>query len=437
MMKIRDKLSALQADRLLWSIHPATLAQLRAKMEQEAWLEEEDDDTPPQPQSLLTVIDGVGVIPITGTLMSENHWLFKWFGETSYEGVQRAAADAASRSDVVAVKTVTDSPGGLVAGAHGASESMRQLAAVKPVLAYNANQMTSAAYWLNTHATHIVSTPTGFTGSIGVATVHREISGLEKRIGIKSTDIASGDLKRIGSFYEPLTDEARDYLRQQCVDCAQVFVDDVASARRMTPAQQAEIARAGTYLGSQAVKLGLVNSTGLDGHATDILNSLREAKRSFIDLGRNSTTSRGGEDMATAEELQAAQKAERKRIADIRALAPVGMESFVDSLALDERGLTVEQAAVEILAEQRKNPPKPAQPAANAAPAQPATPAAGETTALNQFLSEGTPPLKVQGKEPATNVKATEDTIWDTAYDVAIERLNKTDARGSLGSVRD
>lgn len=444
-MKIRDRLKTAGLEQELWSIHPAMFSRLTAKMENEAWLDEDDDDAKKDqpPQSILRVENGVGIIPITGTLMSENHWLFWWFGETSYEGIQRAAQEAKQRSDIRVVRTMTDSPGGLVSGAHDTSDAIRDLAQVKPVVAYNANQMTSAAYWANTHATRLVSAPTGFVGSIGVATVHREMSGLEKRIGIKSTDIASGDLKRIASLYEPLSEDAYNYLKQQCVDCAAVFVGDVQQARGMSDEHAAEIARAGTYLGSQGVTLGLVDSVGLLPHLNMVVDTLKEARgagRSIIDLGRNSSLSNtnadnGGEQMAlTAEETKAvqatAQSAERKRIADIKALAPIGMEGYAEALAFDEQGYTVAEAAVKILAEQKANPPKLAAPAATLPPA-------GDPQKLNQFLGEAPLPLKVVVADPKPDPKATENAVWDAAYRASIDKLNGQGYQGNPSHVTE
>lgn len=417
----------IHLEQLLWAMHPSFLAIVTEKMERLSWDEPKEKPTDPPP-SILVVADGVGTIPVEGTLMSENHWLFGWIGDTSYEAIQRAAKEAGDRADVQAVLIRTNSGGGLAHGMDETAEAIRQLGYAKPLLAYNENQMSSAAYGLNMHATHIVSAPGAFSGSIGSAMIHREISGLEKKIGIKTTDFASGDLKRIASAYEPLTPEARTYLEGLTKEHGKVFVEQTSAARKLTPAQATEVARAGEFVGAQAVSIGLVDSLGLSSHVRHMLNLYKEKHPStFVDLGR---TTQGGATMATPEELKAAQQAERKRIADIKALAPAGMEAFAESLAFSDEGLTVEQAAVRILAEQKANPPKPP---IVTPPAVPATPPANP---LAQFANEAPNPVNVTRTDPVIDPKAAEATFWDTAYTTAVEQQNKSNVRGSLNQVR-
>lgn len=389
----------LQLEQLLWAMHPAFLAQVTEKMERLSW-GEQPKDPPKDPPSILTVNEGIATIPVAGTLMSESHWLFGWIGDTSYESIQRAAKEAGDRTDVQAVLTRNNSGGGLAHGMDETAEGLRLLAQIKPLVAYNENQMSSAAYGLNMHATHIVSAPGGFTGSIGSALVHTEVSGLQKRLGIKSTDFASGDLKRIASAYEPLTEEAHAYLNGLVNEHGKVFVDQVAQARKLTPEHAAEVARAGEFVGTQAVSVGLVDSLGLSAHVNQMLNLYKEKPSpTFVDFGRNT---QGGPQMATPEEMKAAQQEERNRIKEILALAPPGMEAFVESLAYNDAGYTPEQASVLILREQKANPPKPPETPAAVVPATPTNPAAA---ALKTFLGEAPDPLKVEQKDTATETK--------------------------------
>lgn len=423
----------LHLEQLLWAMHPSFLAQVTERMERLSW-DNGAEEIPPlaPPPSILTVHDGVGIIPVSGTLMSENHWLFRWLGDTSYDAIQRAAKEAEGRADVRVVLTRNNSGGGLAHGMDETAETLRLLAQIKPVVAYNENQMSSAAYGINMGVTHIVSAPVGFSGSIGSAMIHREISGLEKKIGIKSTDFASGDLKRIASAYEPLTPESRAYLEGLVTAHGKVFVEQTATARKLTPEQSAEVARAGEFVGVQAVSIGLVDSIGLSSHVNHMLNLYKEKPPStFIDLGR---TTQGGTDMATPEELKAAQGAERKRIADIKALAPAGMEVFAESLAFAEEGYTVEQAGLRILAEQKAHPPTPL---AVTPPVAPATPTAA-TAGLNQFFGEAPDPLKTTRTEPPqTDPKTAETTFWDGLYAQVAAIHNENNTRGSIASVRE
>lgn len=139
--------------------------------------------------------------------------------------------------------------------------------------------------------------------------------------------------------------------------------------------------------------------------------------------------------MATAEELKAAQGAERKRIADIKALAPTGMEAFTESLAFAEEGYTVEQAGVLILKEQKVNPPKPKE--EPKAAATPAVPAAATTEGLNKFMGEAPAPLVVATTEPAPSTATASQNYWDGLYSQVVASHNKNDTRGSFNLVRE
>lgn len=419
----------LHLEQLLWAMHPSFLAIVTEKMERLSWSDEPEQEPTEPPPSLLTVQDGVGIIPVAGTLMSENHWLFRYLGDTSYESIQRAAKEAGDRADVQVVLTRNNSGGGLAHGMDEAAETLRLLARIKPLVAYDDNQMSSAAYGINMHASHIVSAPAAFSGSIGSAMIHREISGLEKKIGIKSTDFASGDLKRIASAYEPLTPESRAYLDGLTREHGKVFVEQTAAARKLTPEQAAEVARAGEFVGAQAVSIGLVDSLGLSSHVTHMLNLYKEKPPStFVDFGRNT---QGGSTMATPEELKAAHAAERKRITDIMAIAPAGMEAFAQMIAFAEDTVTVEQAGLKILAEWKANPPT--------APA--VTPPAAPAVApegIKQFIGEAPAPLKTTRTEPPpTDPKMAETTFWDGLYAQVADAHNKNDTRGSVASVHE
>lgn len=142
--------------------------------------------------------------------------------------------------------------------------------------------------------------------------------------------------------------------------------------------------------------------------------------------------------MATPEELKAAQGAERKRIADIKALAPVGMETYVETLAFADEGYTVEQASVMILKEQKANPPKPLVVAAVTQIAAATTSTNPGMDGLNQFMGEAPAPLRTSGKDPLpTNPKMEEAAFWEGLYAKVATTHNQNNTRGSVASVRE
>jgi len=61
----------------------------------------------------------------------------------------------------------------------------------------------SAAYWIASQADEVVSTPGGLTGSIGVYTVHEDLSAASEAAGVKVTYISAGKYKTESQPFQP------------------------------------------------------------------------------------------------------------------------------------------------------------------------------------------------------------------------------------------
>jgi signal peptide peptidase SppA len=89
----------------------------------------------------------------------------------------------------------------------------------------------SAAYWLASQADEIVSIPSGTAGSIGVFTVHQDLSEALAKEGIKVDVIRAGKYKVEGNPFEPLSDEGRAFIQARVDEAYSSFVKDVARGR--------------------------------------------------------------------------------------------------------------------------------------------------------------------------------------------------------------
>jgi ClpP class serine protease len=117
------------------------------------------------------------------------------WGGTAYPDIQDAVERASSDPSVTEIIMLVDSPGGDVAGLPETASIIAQAGQVKPVTAMVTGMAASPAYWLASQANTIVLTPSGEVGSVGVLTIHADITKMLDRAGIKLTTIQASKYK--------------------------------------------------------------------------------------------------------------------------------------------------------------------------------------------------------------------------------------------------
>jgi capsid assembly protease len=206
--------------------------------------------------------DGVAIITITGSLINRGAWLGASSGETSYEGIQHQVATAERDPRTKAALFDYETPGGEAVGAFETAARIRELSAKKPTVAVANGMMTSAAYALASAANRIVATPTSLVGSIGVVMLHADYSRALDKKGVTPTLIFAGAHKVDGNPLEPLTAGVRDDLQREVNQYYDLFVDTVASGRRLISPASIRATEARTYVGRDAVEARLADDIG-------------------------------------------------------------------------------------------------------------------------------------------------------------------------------
>lgn len=209
---------------------------------------------------IYTQVGPVAVIPVEGTLVHKGKWIGQSSGQTSYEGLQAQIERAREDDSVRAVVLEVDSAGGQVAGAFETARMMQQLSAAKPTLAILTDFALSAGYLLASQARRIVMPDTGSAGSIGVATLHADMSQKLEKEGIRVTLIHSGAYKVEGNPVTPLADEVRARLQARVDATRDLFAAAVEQGRGNRLNRAAALAtEAQIYQGEDAVRAGLVD----------------------------------------------------------------------------------------------------------------------------------------------------------------------------------
>ena len=230
----RRQAAMLAASHVPWAMLPETI---EPTVERLAELQYETPDLRAtlvdshEPQAAMDGIDrvagSVAVVPISGMIdQKPGFWT-----DTSTDQLQAILSDLAANPNVGAIVLDVDSPGGIVFGTPETSEVIRGLRKTKAIYGIANSMAASAAYYLASAATKLFITPSGQVGSIGVWSMHIDISKALDEVGFKVTLIAAGKYKVEGNPFEPLGDEARKAWQSDVSAYYDQFVEDVARNR--------------------------------------------------------------------------------------------------------------------------------------------------------------------------------------------------------------
>lgn len=175
----------------------------------------------------------IAVINVNGVIAQHAHQVdnISGPGGTSVERVQNSLRAALADPNVVGIIFKHDSPGGNVAGVQGLADEIYAARGRKPMVAQVDSMMASASYWLGAPCDEIVMSPGAMAGSIGVYTMHKDVSGLSEKMGVKMSFISAGKYKVEGHPYEPLADEAAQAMQETVDAYYSDFAGSVAKFR--------------------------------------------------------------------------------------------------------------------------------------------------------------------------------------------------------------
>lgn len=156
-----------------------------------------------------------------------------------------------------------DSPGGAVAPSQELYQEVLKLReAGKPVIVSMGTVAASGGYYIAAAANKIVANSGTITGSIGVIMESFGFQDLLQSLQIQPRTIKSGKFKDAGNPFREMNEDEREYLQKLSDNMYQIFVNDVAKARKMDVAKIEELAQGRIYTGLQAKEVGLVDSLG-------------------------------------------------------------------------------------------------------------------------------------------------------------------------------
>lgn len=221
------------------------------------------------------MVGSVAIIPIEGSLVHKGAWVESDSGETSYQGLQTQVGRAMRDPAVKGVAFEVDSFGGEVSGAFETSDMIAELSRQKPTLAILSDHAYSAGYLMASAARQIIVPEQGGVGSIGVVTMHTDMSAALYAAGLKITILAAGEHKADGNPLQPLPEGVAETILAELDVMRSAFAGRVAAYRgsRFT-FEDAMATEAQVYTGAEAVRMGLADATGHPSQAFEAFVSL-------------------------------------------------------------------------------------------------------------------------------------------------------------------
>lgn len=219
----------------------------------------------------------IAVLPVYGTIVQRAGMMTEWCGGTSTQQLAAGFRDALADPAVGAILLDVDSPGGSVYGVGELAAEIVAARGQKPIVGLANSLAASAGYWLLSACDEVYVTPSGEVGSIGVWQAHFDYSAQLAEDGVKPTLISAGKYKVEGNPYNPLDEEAQQYMQLRVNDYYQAFAGAVAKARGVSLKAVQEGMGQGRCLGADAA----LAEKMVDGIATfdDVVRKMQKDMR--------------------------------------------------------------------------------------------------------------------------------------------------------------
>ncbi|WP_136481181.1 signal peptide peptidase SppA [Cognatitamlana onchidii] len=163
---------------------------------------------------------------------------------------------------VKAVVIRINSPGGSALASELIWREIELTKKVKPVIVSMGDFAASGGYYIACNADKIIAEPTTITGSIGVFGMLPNAKELAENMGINAEQVSTNTNAVTYSFFEPLNERQRAFIKEGVLDVYELFSNRVATGRSLTREQVEHVAQGRVWTGVDAVNNGLVDELG-------------------------------------------------------------------------------------------------------------------------------------------------------------------------------
>lgn len=203
--------------------------------------------------------DRIAVVYAQGTILPGE-------GDETTIGSERISSTirkAREDKNVKAIVLRVNSGGGSALASEVILREMLLAKAEKPVVVSMGDVAASGGYYISCGADKIVATPSTITGSIGVISA---IPNMKKffnnKLGITFDEVKTNEFADFIPFERPMNPQERKIMERMTDNIYDVFITHVASGRNMTKEQVDAIGQGRIWIGTDALKIGLVDKLG-------------------------------------------------------------------------------------------------------------------------------------------------------------------------------
>jgi protease-4 len=178
------------------------------------------------------------------------------------DGLARELRRVRSETDIKAIVLRVNSPGGSAIASEKIQRELALIRKTKPIVVSMGTVAASGGYWITTAATRVFAQPNTITGSIGVFSLVPNIKGIAANNGVTFDTEKTGKYADIFSLARPRTADELAVLQRGTDAVYAAFIDRVSTARHLSGDSVRAIAEGRVWSGTDAMRIGLVDSIG-------------------------------------------------------------------------------------------------------------------------------------------------------------------------------
>jgi protease-4 len=231
------------------------------------------DDSDERTFSQIDVVSYIQAKPVNGSSSGKNKVAVVYIegiivggeGDPNQVGGDRLARrirDIRLDDDVKAVVLRVNCPGGGAQASEIIQREIRLLKEVKPVVASMGYVAASGGYWVSTYTNRIFAQENTITGSIGVYGLIFNVQEIANNFGITWDYAGTHDFAGSWTITRPQTDAEIKQLEDSTSWYYDQFLQKIAESRDMEVEYLDTVAQGRTWLGKDALEVGLVDEIG-------------------------------------------------------------------------------------------------------------------------------------------------------------------------------
>ncbi len=193
--------------------------------------------------------------------------------------MRRSLQEARKDDDIKAIVLRINSPGGNALTSDLIWREIEVTKKIKPVVVSMGNYAASGGYYIACNANKIFAEPSTITGSIGVFGTLPNFTQAANKFGINTVQVKTHENASEYSPFVPLDEKFKGFTLESVEHIYDVFVNRVATGRKMTFATVDSLAQGRVWSGTDAKRIGLVDQLGTMNDAIKYAASLTKIEK--------------------------------------------------------------------------------------------------------------------------------------------------------------